>query len=747
MAIEDFGEKIGGAKKDLWRHRGLAVDDLTDMNEAERDKFIKKDNVWKKPDYQALVDSGLPVRVVYFMKMVRDATPTKPEVAYGSDVAEAQERYVNFVGDLRDAVMKLKTADDVLKFYDNFIKDYLISTGSYYVKVVPEAEGCINNKLLKAARVTSFFKIDREIAKKQFCYSETDKILSAVSFLTYSKDSVTFETDYNGRKFMRRKDGFGGFRCFYRPVEMIDPEGWEEGTVFTVYAHSGEIVARNFPSVDDAKEAFLASVKSKQEASKEEVSSTKGRKKRFTPPQLASVKREGPDYRHEKNMTGSDYLERFGFRGGEFGNWMSENDRQASLDFGYDALMDLSRTLGVNPLDISLNGRLSIAFGARGSGSALAHYESLREVINLTKMRGAGSLAHEWAHALDDALGKQLGLGGFATEHPYSKATPKSLNKLMDTMIYKDGGIEESLKLRNEGIERTKRNIKLMVNGLLPDSKLNDTQKAQKDKLLAEILDTEGLTPESRDRGLYSVNGDKLVDALSSLRKEARGRVIPKDDRILLSSYRIDLQRKATTEIKPIRINTDFYNGSVEFDNCNTKMGHGYWSSRIEMFARAFACYVSDKIDGRNDYLCGHANSYSVPVFNERTGESHIVSAIPLGEERAAINQCFDEFIEELKVMGLLNVHDYGKESFVFDAKAFKPAEVEPFVPKTLSIPSEKVHVEQLDFFDLFALSGVESGAPDVSDGIGGLAEVAQNATARNDGTFELSERGERERG
>ena len=27
---EDFGEKIGGAKKDLWKDRGLYTDDLTE---------------------------------------------------------------------------------------------------------------------------------------------------------------------------------------------------------------------------------------------------------------------------------------------------------------------------------------------------------------------------------------------------------------------------------------------------------------------------------------------------------------------------------------------------------------------------------------------------------------------------------------------------------------------------------------------------------------------------------------------
>ena len=33
-------------------------------------------------------------------------------------------------------------------------------------------------------------------------------------------------------------------------------------------------------------------------------------------------------------------LDTFNFKGGEFGNWLNENDRQQSLNFGYDALLD-----------------------------------------------------------------------------------------------------------------------------------------------------------------------------------------------------------------------------------------------------------------------------------------------------------------------------------------------------------------------------------------------------------------------
>lgn len=56
--ITDFGEKIGGARKDDWRDRGLDVNDIAGMTEKEKAKFITKDNIWKKPNYEALIKEG-----------------------------------------------------------------------------------------------------------------------------------------------------------------------------------------------------------------------------------------------------------------------------------------------------------------------------------------------------------------------------------------------------------------------------------------------------------------------------------------------------------------------------------------------------------------------------------------------------------------------------------------------------------------------------------------------------------------
>lgn len=104
----------------------------------------------------------------------------------------------------------------------------------------------------------------------------------------------------------------------------------------------------------------------------------------------------------DKDLMPSDLAAAFPFRGIEFGNWVTQDQRVAFVNDTYLAMKDMITVLNLSPENITCSKDLAIAFGARGrGGNALAHYEPLLRVINLTKTRGAGSLAHEWFHAID----------------------------------------------------------------------------------------------------------------------------------------------------------------------------------------------------------------------------------------------------------------------------------------------------------------------------------------------------------
>ena len=116
------------------------------------------------------------------------------------------------------------------------------------------------------------------------------------------------------------------------------------------------------------------------------------------------------DSRGGRNVSAEDFMNAFGFRGVQFGNWTHQSGRQKFVNQAFDALIDLAELIGIRPGKLSLNNELVLAFGARGNGKFSAHYECGEVVINLTKTRGSGSLAHEWWHALDNYFARAAGV-------------------------------------------------------------------------------------------------------------------------------------------------------------------------------------------------------------------------------------------------------------------------------------------------------------------------------------------------
>ena len=111
-------------------------------------------------------------------------------------------------------------------------------------------------------------------------------------------------------------------------------------------------------------------------------------------------------------------VDKIGLRGVQFGNSVSDKEREHHATMAAGALLDLADVTGL-PLDaISLDGKLGLAIGARGRAGALAHYEPSSKVINLTRKNGVGSFAHEWGHAFDHEM------GGGEIEMSSRKASP-----------------------------------------------------------------------------------------------------------------------------------------------------------------------------------------------------------------------------------------------------------------------------------------------------------------------------------
>ena len=509
---EDFGPKIGGAKKD----RYVTVADLNDMTLKEMSD-IKKSDIWKV-DYEKMKEEGYDS---YGLVFTREVYKNIPKFMYSGNIEDLKDeavRYVRYLQTVKECTALNKTYGDIFrcktmiafnKKMREFREEGIIYDHTYLdtfklkaaLRAVPQVlEGALRGDYCwKYISVDDYMKMEYLILHIN---SATPRGSNTVDIDTLEKGKMTI--------FYR-----GGLKIGDRKIAIYD-----KGNFQLILKETDEKTLEYYEGLKD----FIVKKRSQK---KQKIANADPKKMRFKPIVLEKVERDGPDYRHYANVFGDDYMETFGFRAGEFGEWLTQDERRNAMNHGYDALKDLADILDIDDKGISFYGKLAIAFGSRGIPNALAHYEPLRTVINLTKLKGAGCLAHEWFHALDDAIGSHTGSILLASCDPKIKCQP--LDDLIFTMKY------------------------------IQDEKTGALSK----------------TP------------------------------------YLIASEKMD---------------NEFYRSG------------GYWASNEEMLARAFACYIYDKLEkaGRkSDYLAGMAYMPGAPV--------------PNNEEKGELYPIFDELIKWCK--------------------------------------------------------------------------------------------------
>lgn len=409
------------------------------------------------------------------------------------------------------------------------------------------------------------------------------------------------------------------------------------------------------------------------------------------------------DPRRNGNVVGDDFKKAFGLRGVEFGNWNNQGERQALMNDAWDGLMDLADVLGLPPKALGMNGELALAFGARGHGlqGARAHYELERVVINLTKEKGAGSLAHEWFHALDHYLGRQDGKAsaewvvgkdgtrtlkvsdaesafassGFSRQSKVREELRAAYKKLLETMFQKaevyvqdtekaDKFVgmskvdldNELRRLREELAEQ--KNPKYWKRNNAPASaeQLAEFDAIAKQMVNAEVaaLATElRSVPTSKDKVARRWTNDSL-ERLNALNKEVRGRsgfnaerkgVL---DRLQGMMERYSQRLKMLAEAqngdqKTRAVPTEFAMDAKELDQGR---GGDYWTTPHEMAARAFQGFVEDRIAQRGDVSrflnYGPENAFIETPWGFKR-------PFPAGKERQAINAALENFLGQIQ--------------------------------------------------------------------------------------------------
>ncbi len=661
---EDFGEKIGGAKKDLWATRGLMYEDLVDLNDAEIKEYVKKDNIWKKPNYQKMIEEGYPRDVVYVYKIIRDSLDTKPRNSSDYIV----ENYVNEIQSIKQLVEQIKTLEDFAKVSEN---------GSKYDDVLMKIWNDNWTELEPKINVTSykFERAFKKLLEKQWLFTNDEKALSNYYMLDVNKMDVVED---GGRIQIQYHESVHGTRFFYDSIE--NKSRYENMHGYMIIRKDRMVIQTNFETKEDAKKYILDLAKESQAKTTEK--STKTRKTKFKHSVLDHVEMIGVDYRNGKDVTGDDIMNVFGIRGGEFGNWLSDADSQQSLNHFYDSMMNVAYALEIDPKDISFNGKLAIAFGARGSGNALAHYEPLRRVINITKMRGAGSLGHEWIHALDnegaDHFGKfKNSSHKFLSEFSRYEGATKEMLDLMKTILKNELSQEETIIEAEKELDKRKSSFTKDLLYLCDENDFSKEEWETINSLVNDVLEEALADPEytnlewnekkmkwmhdKRPSEKYGAFIDTIVhnqNIDSTKRMRYMHRFNDNIEYINQERRKIASAEKALYEYKNLinnrmpLVDTKFYSDAKKIDSMYSKASHGYWQSDCELLARAGASWMHDKLDAlniRDDYLVGHSETPPLPFENE------FIYTSPQGEERKRINQYFDAYIDSLKEQGIFH--------------------------------------------------------------------------------------------
>lgn len=417
--IDDFGEKIEGSRKEMWQKYAERMEGAKQVDTAAQ-PLAKS---WPEPDYQALIDNGADPKAVALVRALRDEIPSKPRAKW------KVRGWVNLVEGMRGHAESIINGDlSVSRVYE-ILDD---QRGSLPENIRGRAElyeAVGHEHSLKgvtfARREYAIYKGEKDVTRWT-----VEKPPKSNSLSNWPQELAVGKTRDEALDQFKKNVASG----------MLDGEG-KKGKApvrFSIYQYRigdtkrtyiGKKVGKDYldlESFDTVKEArdYLRDNQDKLEAKLAKMKEIPAHRKESNSPRV------GADHRNGGDVTPQQFGDTFGFRGVQFGNYVEQGRRQQDLNEAYDALMDLAGVLNLPPRALSLNGELGLAFGARGKGAAgrgkghtpKAHYESGNIVINLTKREGAGSLAHEWWHSLDNYFSRARGEGDrFLTETPYKR--------------------------------------------------------------------------------------------------------------------------------------------------------------------------------------------------------------------------------------------------------------------------------------------------------------------------------------
>lgn len=462
--IDDFGEVIRGAAK---HRRAALAESMKEEKTAEDYHTQPFSKLFPEPDYEKMAGEGTDNKTLAMLALLRNMIPAKPRVP------DRLNRWAKQVEEVRDTAGQLLDGSlPADKFIDHIRKEkgshysetvntwemlhrlspaqlklaagYRVKTHAYSMfrgeqynppKVVHSLENEKGRSILDSEDLKDLNKkakayFDQQAASPDPADSKTKLDIyqnrrTGEVFIAYGKNKTSlqggFKTVAEARDYAKTRraellEKLNRLREQSREEQRNASNRDRNGPVRRGgEMHTDVNALRNISGSGAGYSEKAASLKRKIAArmnTNDAFAFNRLMDSRFANERergIAIAERVAATLEPEQNVTPEKFSDAFGFRGVQFGNYVEGPRRQSDLNRAYDSLMDMADVLKVPAKALSLNGRLGLAFGARGKGgknAAAAHYEPGQVAINLTKSNGAGSLAHEWFHALDNYFGQ-----------------------------------------------------------------------------------------------------------------------------------------------------------------------------------------------------------------------------------------------------------------------------------------------------------------------------------------------------
>ena len=391
--IEDFGEKILGARKDMWgKYRAAMTSELpADV------RSITLSQYFPEPNYEAAIAKGITTEQLAIVKALRDSLPVKPQrpsrAAQWAEGLKAARETANHVLQHPEMVNLFKETDKTDAIH-NRVAFYLELGYPAFTKAKEYSLRPGNFLMFNGQRFNEpqkIYLLERGYKRVAGSQNRAEMVALARKMLAQSAAPAKAPTKLD--VYQRRDTGEIIIGKKIATGKFIDLKG-------------------GFERVKDAFD-FLTQNQAHLEALLAE------KRKIYPVRRDTNAPRVGKEYRPAGTViTPERFSQEFGFRGVQFGNWVEQERRAQDLNNAYDALLDMADIIRIPARAVSLDGTLGLAFGARGKANELAHYERGHVVINLNKKNGAGSLGHEWWHALDNYFSRQDGQNEMTSENP-----------------------------------------------------------------------------------------------------------------------------------------------------------------------------------------------------------------------------------------------------------------------------------------------------------------------------------------